>query len=194
MKTVEFYYDFSSPMAYLGYFRLRDIAKKTGATIVYKTMLLGAVHKGSGNTAPGLVAAKGAYMLNFDIPRYAKKYEIDFKFNPHFPVNCMNALRGAIFLEGKDDEELFREVMYKAAWKDGKNIADLDVFKEIMADAGIAPGPVLTGIADESVKQKLKDNTAEAISRGVFGAPTFYIGDEMFFGQDRLDFVEEMLS
>lgn len=194
MKTVEFYYDFASPTAFLGYFQLRKLAETYKAKIVYKPVLLGALHKATGNTPPGAVAAKGTHMLLADLPRFSKRYDVPFEFNPHFPVNCINALRGALVMEGREDEEKYREAIYRALWQEKQNIADEDVFSQVLSAADIDPSAILEGVKNEAIKQKLKDNTAEAVARGAFGAPTFYIGDEMYFGQDRLDFIEEVLA
>lgn len=194
MKTVEFYYDFASPTAFIGYHRLIKLAKKYPVNIVYKPILLGALHKATGNTPPGTVPAKGAYLLLVDLPRFTKQHNIELEFNPHFPVNCIKALRGALFMEGKDQEDKYRETIYNAIWQNKENIADETVFKNILSAVDIDPAPILAGIEDEAIKQKLKDNTAEAVDRGAFGAPTFYVGEEMFFGQDRLDFVESILA
>ena len=193
MKTVVFYYDFASPTAYLGYFRLREIVSQYDAKIDHRPILLGALHKCSNNTPPGAVPAKGAYLL-VDMPRFSKRYGVPLVFNPHFPVNCIKALRGALVMEGHVDEEKYREAVYKAVWQDEQNIADEVIFKQVLKDVGIDAEPILQGITEDSIKQKLKDNTAEAIARGAFGAPTFFVGEEMFFGQDRLDFVEALLA
>lgn len=193
MKTVEFYYDFASPTAFLGYHRIRKLTERYDFNLIYKPILLGALHKAAGNTPPGLVPAKGVYMLA-DMERFSKLYDIPLEFNPHFPVNCIKSLRGAIVMEGNEQEEQYREAIYNAVWQDQKNIAEEEVFTEVLDAAGIDSAPILLGVVEESVKQKLKDNTEEAVNRGAFGAPTFFIDEQMFFGQDRLDFVEKLLS
>jgi len=211
MKTLEFYYDFASPMAYLGYFRLLKMQQSIRFTVHYKPILLGALHKGSGNVPPGLVPAKGDFMLK-DIERHSAYYDIPFQFNEYFPVNCISALRGAIFLGNTEGESCFKandicknndqnitmiehylRTMFIAVWRDNKNIADTKVFESVLEHAGLDSVNILKGIQDFSVKDQLKCNTEEALQRGAFGAPTFYLDDEMYFGQDRLDFIERAL-
>ncbi len=194
MKTVKFYYDFASPTAFLAYHQLKKITDRQGAKISYKPILLGALHQATGNSPPGLVPNKGTWMLQHDLPLFSKRYGIELVFNPHFPINCIKALRGSIFLEGTDQEELYRETIFNAVWQQEKNIGDMEVFEKILSAAEFDAQAILNGIEQESVKEKLKALTNEAAERGAFGAPTFYIGDQMFFGQDRLDFIEEALA
>lgn len=193
MVTIEFYYDFASPAAFLGYHHLQTLVKKYKPQVIYKPVLLGAVHKATGNLSPINVPSKAKWSLSQDFPRFCKRYNLNMVFNPFFPVNCINALRGAIAIEGKGQEELYRLTVFNAMWQEKKNISDISVFKQVLIDAGFEADVIIEAISDDNIKEKLKENTTEAVNRGVFGTPTFFIGEDMYFGQDRLDFVEEVL-
>jgi 2-hydroxychromene-2-carboxylate isomerase len=191
-RTVEFFYDFTSPTAFLAWTQLPKIAARTGAKLVYRPMFLGGVMQATENRPPGTVAAKGRWM-QADLERWAKRYGVSFARNPHFPMLTLLTQRIAVGLQGRPEFERYLEAVFKAAWLDQKNIADKAVLAEVLAAAGL-DAPALIALADDPAnKEKLKANTDEAVARGAFGAPTFFVGDEMHFGQDRLDFVEEAL-
>lgn len=191
-KTVEFYFDFGSPAAYLAWRRIGAVAERTGATVKPIPILLGGVFKATGNSAPISVPAKGAYLFT-DLARYAKKFGVPLNFNPFFPINTVSLMRGAAGLAGSDDFCRYCDAVYDAIWRDGRNMGDADVVREVLTTAGIDPAHYESLIADPAVKDKLKTDTETVVARGGFGAPTFFVDGEMFFGQDRLDFVEEAL-
>ena len=193
-KTVEFFYDFGSPTVYLAATQLPDIAASVGATIDWRPMLLGGVFKSTGNQSPVVVPAKAAYMNN-DLKRFAKRYGVPFRFNPHFPINTLALMRGAVAYQ--DDvvvSSTYRDAIFMAIWVEARNLNEPDVIGQVLSDAGLDPAELMNRIGQQTVKDRLIANTEEAVNRGVFGAPTFFVGEQMFFGQDRLDFVAEALS
>ena len=193
-KTVEFFYDFGSPTVYLAATQLPDIAASVGATIDWRPMLLGGVFKSTGNQSPVVVPAKAAYMNN-DLKRFAKRYGVPFRFNPHFPINTLALMRGAVAYQ--DDvvvSSTYRDAIFMAIWVEARNLNEPDVIGQVLSDAGLDPAELMNRIGQQNVKDQLIANTEEAVNRGVFGAPTFFVGERMFFGQDRLDFVADALS
>ena len=193
-KTVEFFYDFGSPTVYLAATQLPAIAAAVGATIDWRPMLLGGVFKSTGNQSPVVVPAKAAYMNN-DLERFAKRYGVPFSFNPHFPINTLALMRGAAAYQ--DDvvaSSTYRDAIFMAIWVEARNLNEPDVIGQVLSDAGLDPAELMNRIGQQTVKDQLIANTEEAVNRGVFGAPTFFVGERMFFGQDRLDFVADALS
>jgi 2-hydroxychromene-2-carboxylate isomerase len=193
-KTLEFYFDFGSPTAYLAHKRLGQLAKQYNLEVVYRPILLGGVFKASGNSSPVAVPAKGKYMLEQDLPRFAKRYGVPLNFNPHFPINTLNLMRGVIAAERLDCVEPYVNAMFDAVWVDGKNMGDPEVVAATLADTGLDAEALLELSQDGEVKAELISRTEEAVARGCFGAPSMFMDDDMFFGQDRLDFVEEALQ
>jgi 2-hydroxychromene-2-carboxylate isomerase len=192
-KTVEFFYDFTSPTAYLAWTQLPAIVKRTGGKLVYRPMFLGGVMQTTGNRPPGTVEAKGRWM-QADLARFARRYGVPFARNPHFPMMTLLTQRIAVGIVDTPDFERYLAAVFNAAWRDGKNIADKAVLAEALTSAGLDAAKLIAMADDPANKEKLKANTDEAVARGAFGAPTFFVGDEMHFGQDRLDFVEEALA
>ena len=193
-KTVEFFYDFGSPTVYLAATQLPDIAASVGAAIDWRPMLLGGVFKSTGNQSPVVVPAKAAYMNN-DLKRFAKRYGVPFRFNPHFPINTLALMRGAVAYQ--DDAvaaSTYRDAIFTAIWVEARNLNEPDVIGQVLSAAGLDPAELMNRIGQQTVKDQLIANTEEAVNRGVFGAPTFFVGEQMFFGQDRLDFVAEAIS
>ncbi len=193
-KTLEFYFDFGSPTAYLAHKRLGQLAEQYDLEVVYRPILLGGVFKASGNNSPVAVPAKGKYMLQQDLPRFAKRYGVPLNFNPHFPINTLNLMRGVIAAERLDCVEPYVNAMFDAVWVDGKNMGDPEVVAATLADTGLDVAALLELSQDPEVKAELISRTEEAVARGCFGAPSMFMDDDMFFGQDRLDFVEEALQ
>jgi len=191
-KTVEFFYDFTSPTAYLAWARLPAIIQRTGATLVYRPMFLGGVMQTTGNRPPGTVAAKAKWMAA-DLQRWAKRFNTPYRPNPHFPMMTLMVQRAAQEWVGRPDFENYLAAIFNAAWQEQKNIADKGVLTEVLGAAGFSPDEFFAAAENPANKEKLKAVTDEAVARGVFGAPTFFVGEEMHFGQDRLDFVEEAL-
>lgn len=194
-KTVEFFFDVGSPAAYLAWTQLPAIARDTGATIAYKPFLLGGVFQATGNRSPMEVSAKGRY-LQADLERFAQRYGVPFRHNPHFPINTLALMRMVLGLQLREPQRMvpFVDAIYRAIWVDGKDMNDPAVAGAVIRQAGFDPGKLLALAADPAVKDELKAVTQEAVARGAFGAPTFFVGKDMFWGQDRLDFVKEALQ
>jgi 2-hydroxychromene-2-carboxylate isomerase len=194
-KAVEFYFDVGSPAAYLAWTQLPQIARAAGAEIEYRPFLLGGVFQATGNRSPMEVPAKGQYMQD-DLQRFARRYGVPFAHNPHFPINTLTLMRGAIGLQMREPARMvpYVDAVYRAIWVDGKNMNDAATVGKVLQQAGFPPEQLLALASDQAVKDHLKAETQEAVARGVFGAPTFFVGQDMFWGQDRLDFVKESLQ
>ncbi len=194
-KTLEFFFDFGSPTSYLAYTQLPKIAADAGATLSWRPMLLGAVFKATGNASPVSVPAKGKWMLS-DMKLWARHYGVPLKFNPHFPINTLTLMRGAVAyqMHQPQDFERYVGVVYRALWESQLNLGDPAVLASTLLDAGFDVEAFMALVGDAEVKAKLVSSTEEAVSRGVFGAPTCFVGEQMFFGQDRLEFVRAALA
>ena len=194
-KTVEFFFDLGSPATYLASTQLPRICQQTDSQLIYVPMLLGGVFKATGNASPVTIAAKGRYMFQ-DLARYAKRYGVPLKFNPHFPINTLMLMRAVTGMQLRHPErlEVFIDCLFRALWVEGRNMDDPQTVAAVLTEHGFDPAETLALTADEQVKTALKDNTERAVQRGVFGAPSMFVGDQLFFGQDRLDFVVEALS
>lgn len=191
-NTIEVYFDVGSPASYLAWTQLPALADRNDAGINWKPMLLGGVFKATGNQSPGTIPAKGHY-TRVDLARFAKQYGVPFESNPYFPINTLQLMRGATgYLESPRFQE-YLNAIFTAIWVDKKNLNDPDVVSEVLTNAGFDPSEVLALSDKSEVKEQLKHTTEEAVSRGVFGAPTCFVANEMFFGQDRLDWVEKAL-
>lgn len=190
MKTIEFLFDVGSPTTYLAHRRIPDLIARTGAEVVYVPVLLGGIFKATGNASPVTVPAKGVYM-GADMARFAKKFGVTLNMNPYFPINTITMMRMAAGLVGEDPFPMLVDTLFDAMWKGRKNMGDPEVLASVLAGTGFDPAALLAVAESAEAKDRLKTNTETAVARGAFGAPTFFVGDEMFFGQDRLDFVEE---
>ncbi len=192
-RTLEFYYDYGSPYSYLADTQVDAIAKRAGATLVRKPMLLGGVFKATGNSSPAALAQKSRWSA-FDMPMWARHYGVPFQRNPFFPVNTLALMRGAAAAQIDGLFERYHPAIYKAMWVDGRNLNDIAEVAEVLTAAGLDARQFGTRIQDQDAKDRLKATTDEAVARGVFGAPTSFVGDMMFFGNDRLPFVEMALK
>ena len=194
-KAVEFYFDVGSPAAYLAWTQLPKLAQEVQAEIVYRPFLLGAVFQATGNRSPTEIPAKGQYLLD-DLARHARRYGVEFRHNPYFPINTLTLMRGALGLLMRDPGRMpaYVDAVYRAIWVDAKNMNDHATVAEVLQRAGFQPEQLLALASDQAVKDQLKVQTQDAVSRGVFGAPTFFVNNQMFWGQDRLDFVKEQLQ
>ena len=194
-KAVDFYFDVGSPASYLAATQLPRLCKEAGAQLNYKPMLLGAVFQATGNSSPANIPAKGRYTFD-DLTRHADRYGVPFRLNPHFPINTLMLMRGAVGMQREESGRFadYLDAVFKAIWVDGENMNDAAVVARMLGAAGLEPARVIALVNDPVVKDALKQNTTEAVARGVFGAPTMFVGSEMFFGQDRLGFVREALA
>jgi len=193
-KTVEFYFDVGSPTSYLAYTQLRKICDETGSTLSLRPMLLGGVFKATGNASPNEVPAKARYSI-IDLDRFARRYDVPLVFNPYFPINTLNLMRAIVAVQRLQPERFiaFLDLTFKAMWVDSRNLNDPGVLSATLKAGGFEPAQVFGWVSDPQVKETLKAETEAAVARGIFGAPSMFVGDDLFFGQDRVDFVREAL-
>lgn len=194
-RQVEFFFDFGSPYSYLAYKELPRVAARTGATIIWRPMLLGGVFKATGNHSPMEIPAKRQWS-DGDLDCWARRYGAPFRLNPHFPINTLALMRGAIGYQRKGEAEFHRYVdaIFTAMWETGRNLNDPVEIGKVLVAAGLDPREALAMLDDPEVKADLKRVTEEAVARGIFGAPSFIVGDKLYWGNDRLLFVEEQLA
>ena len=193
-KTIDFIFDFASPNGYLSWKVMPDIVARTGAQVNIIPCLLGGLFKITGNQAPmtafGGVKGKLAYE-GLETRRFIAKHGLSaFKMNPNFPVNTLLIMRGFIAAGRMGVGPAYMEVVLKAMWEDGQKMDDPAVVAQVLAAAGLDAKAILEATQDPEVKAELGANTEAASERGAFGIPTFFVGDEMFFGKDRLGQVE----
>jgi len=189
-KTVEFLFDVGSPTTYLAHKRLPGLVERTGAQVVYKPILLGALFKATGNASPATIPAKSRWM-GTDLARFARRHGVEYRSNPYFPINTLHLMRGATGLMGDPRFDAYVDAVFEAMWREPRNLGDPAELVPVLARAGVSPDEFRELTEREDVKARLKVASEAAVARGAFGAPTFFVGEEMFFGQDRLDFVEE---
>lgn len=194
-RSVDFLFDYGSPAAYLAWTQLDRLAADTGAQVNMQPILLGGVFQATGNRAPITVPAKGSYLFK-DLDRHARAYGVPLAMNPHFPINTITLMRIDVALTLRADPRLdaYRKAVFEAVWVDRKNMGDPATVAAVLAPAGFAADELVAMAADPQVKETLKTWTQQAVDRGVFGAPTFFVGNEMFWGQDRLAFVRAALT
>jgi 2-hydroxychromene-2-carboxylate isomerase len=193
--AIEFLFDFGSPNVYLAYRALPPILERTGARLEITPCLLGGIFKATNNQSPIVafapVKGKVAYEM-LEIRRFVARNLIDrFRLNPHFPVNTLMLMRGLIGAQERGYETQYIEMGLKGMWEDGLKLDDPEVLAATIHAAGLDSVSLIALAQTDAVKQKLADNTAKAVERGVFGLPAFFVGQEMFWGKERLGQVEE---
>lgn len=198
MKTVEFLFDFGSPNAYLAHRVIPAIEARAGAKFIYKPVLLGGLFKLTGNQAPMVAFAgipnKLAYEM-LELRRFVAAHKLTrFAMNPHFPVNTLLLMRGAVAAEIDGVLAPYIEAGFTAMWEEGLKMDDPAVWRETFAAAGLDADRLLARTKDDDVKSKLLAATEAAAARGAFGIPSFFVGDDLYFGKDRLRDVEEALA
>ena len=191
-KSVEFFFDYGSPASHLAFFELRKIAREAGAEILWRPILLGGVFKAINSHSPVEIVPKGKWMM-WDLANYAARYGVPFVHNPHFVINTLPIMRGAIVAERRGDLERYSEAMFLAIWRDALDMDDPAVIGQALAKYGFDAKAYFAGTQEQAVKDDLKARTDAAIARGVFGLPTFFVGEKMWWGQDRLEWVKEAL-
>jgi len=192
-RELEFFFDYGSPFSYLADTQLAGLAARTGARVVYRPMLLGGVFKETGNASPIAIEAKRKYMIA-DLLRWAAHYGLPAPHNSYFPINTMHLMRGALAAERLGAFPAYHRAIFNAFWRDGLNLADAAVAGTVIERAGVDARRVAAMAQEHPVKEALRAATEEAVRRGAFGAPTFFVGDEMFWGNDRMMFIEEALA
>lgn len=193
-RRLEFFFDYGSPYSYLADTRLPGLVERTGCALVHRPMLLGGVFKATGNRSPMQepVEPKRRYGA-LELERFARHYGCAFRRNPHFPINTLSLMRVAHAAVDRGVFPRFHEVVYPAFWAEGENLGDEAVVRRVLEGAGLDGKALLRAAGEPDAKASLRATTDEAVARGAFGAPTFFVGEEMFFGTDRLDFVEAAL-
>ncbi|SDJ52970.1 2-hydroxychromene-2-carboxylate isomerase [Variovorax sp. OV700] len=194
-KSVDFFFDVGSPSSYLAWTQLPGLCASHGADLVYRPMLLGGVYQATGNASPATIPVKGRY-TQMDYERHARRYGVPFQGNPHFPVITLFLMRAVTGIQLRRPEQLQQLLacVFKALWIDALNLNDAQLTARILTEGGFDPAEIERLTQDVETKAALKATTQEAVERGVFGAPTLFVGDQMFFGQDRMDFVREALQ
>ena len=197
-KTLELIFDFGSPNAYLAMKALPELLDRTGADLLITPCLLGGVFKATGNKAPMIqyadAPAKLAYE-NLEMRRFVEKHGLGkFRLNPHFPINTLTIMRGAIVADAEGVLDDYVDAVNRAMWEDGLKMDDADIVATFLSANGFDGPALLARTQEPEIKAKLVANTEVAVARGVFGIPTFFVGDAMFFGKDRLGQVEEALA
>lgn len=185
---IEFFYDFGSPAAYLAWTQLPRL--EAAGEVAMRPFLLGGVFKATGNASPVMVAAKGAWMTR-DMKRWAKRYGVPLRFPKEFPVNTLLLMRAAAGLEGDPRYAAYVRAVFEAMFGRGEAMGEPATVGATLKAAGFDPAELMALAEDAGVKNRLKASTEEAVARGAFGAPTFFVGEEMHFGNDRVDWVIE---
>ena len=196
--SVEFHFDFGSPNAYLSHLVIPAIEARTGVAFNYVPVLLGGVFKATGNVSP-MVSLQGIKnkpeYQRLETQRFVRQHGIsEFRPNPHFPVNTLQIMRGAVFAEGEGFLAAYVDAVYRHMWAEAKKMDDAEVMVAALAASDLPAERIMVGIQDPDVKAKLIANTEAAVERGVFGSPSFFVGDELFFGKDKLRDVEEEIE
>ena len=197
MVKVEFHFDFGSPNAYLSHLVIPEIEKRTGVKFEYVPVLLGGVFKATNNRSPAEslqgIKNKPDYE-RLETTRFLRRHNITrYKSNPFFPVNTLMMMRGAIAAQSLDVFARYVDEMYRNMWAEPKKMDDPNIFRTALDEAGLENGRILELIQTPKIKDQLIENTRRSVERGTFGSPTFYVGNEIFFGKDRLRDVEEMI-
>ena len=195
MASFDFYFDFGSPAAYLAYTQLPKLCAATGAQARWMPMLLGGVFQATGNASPVSVPAKGRYVF-VDFKRFADAYGVPLNTNPHFPITTTTLMRMVTALQMHSDPRMqrFMDVIFQSIWVDSLNLNDPVIVAQVLANAGLDAAALLAMANEQATKDQLKAVTMRAVARGVFGAPTFFVGEEMFWGQDRIEQVKAALT
>lgn len=196
MKTVELHYDFSSPNAYFAAELLPAIAEKHGARIEWRPILLGGLFKALGGPmTPGMTSPEKSAWSLADLERHGTRYGIPFRFASRFPLNTTRPLRVALVAgEHGLDHAAFARAVFRAYWAEDRDISEATVLAEILAGLGADAAALLARTEEPAVKEALRAATDQARIRGVFGVPSYFVGDELHFGKDRLDFVDAALA
>jgi 2-hydroxychromene-2-carboxylate isomerase len=192
----EFHFDFGSPNAYLAHKVLPSITARTGIAFVYVPVLLGGVFKAT-NNAPPMVQFQGVRNKNeyaqLEMQRFITQHQIPFALNPHFPVNTITIMRGAVAAEMDGIVEAYVDAVFDLMWKTPKKLDDPAITKAALDEAGFDGTAILARTQDQAVKERLLENTEASVDRGTFGSPTFYVNGEIYFGKDRLAEVEQAI-
>lgn len=193
MNVIDFYYDIGSPYSYLCATQIDGVAAKHGREVRWKPMLLGAVFKATGNDMPARVPAKAKWMLQ-DLDLWAKNYGVPFAFPPLFPANTVRAMRACVAASERGKGRALSLGLFEAYWSRGLDPSSEEGIRQAAAVAGLSGDELLAAVESQAIKDGLRRTTDEAISRGVFGAPAIVVGEQLFWGNDRLPLLDRMLA
>jgi|TARA_B110001452_G_scaffold264677_1_gene268071 2-hydroxychromene-2-carboxylate isomerase len=186
-KPFDFYFDFVSPYSFLAHKEIRKIEKKYQIKMKYKPILLGGLHNLHNIKAPAFIPAKAKFMIR-DCKMVANKQKIDFKFNSYFPIKTLNLMRGVLVAQEDDCKSFYIDTIFNSIWNDGLNMNDQNIIDKILKNMNVNPKTFFLRSMSQNIKDQLKKKTSDAFEKGVFGAPTFFINNKIFWGQDRLEF------
>tara|TARA_Y100000590_G_scaffold466843_1_gene643560 strand:+ start:4056 stop:4646 length:591 start_codon:yes stop_codon:yes gene_type:complete len=188
-SSIEFYFDFISPYSYIAHKRYLEIKKDKKINFIYKPILLGGLHNLAKITAPGLIKSKIKYLKD-DCAMVSKKFSINFKFNNRFPINTLTLMRGILAID-ESKKQNYIDKFFEAYWYSNTNLSDEKEIAKILKDLDINPKKFFLDVKNQNIKDKLKELTSDAFKKKIFGAPTFYVNNKIFWGQDRLDYALE---
>ena len=197
MQNIDFIYDFGSPNAYLAHKVLPEMAARMKAKVTYMLVLLGGVFKATNNQSPFHAFAGVKGKLDYErteIRRFVQRHSLPFTMNPHFPINTLGLMRGATYAVGKEWESKYIDAVFNAMWVTGQNMGDVPTISSVLEKSDLPVQEILQATQQDEVKQALISATNAAVERGVFGAPTMFAKDHMFFGKDALPDLEWQLS
>ena len=186
-KFIDFYFDFSSPYAYIGYKEIKKLEKKNSFKIKFMPIFLGGLHNAAGITPAAFIKLKSKYMIE-DTKLVSKKKNISFHFNSYFPIKTVNFMRGVLIAEKDNSEKNFIEKIFNTIWMDGLNMNDPIVINKVLKNIDLNHEIFLKKVSDQKVKDKLRKLTDDALKKKIFGVPTFVVNKKMFWGQDRLSY------
>ena len=186
-KSFDFYFDFVSPYSFIAHKKIRRLEKKTSVKIKYKPILLGGLHNLHNIKAPAFIPAKAKFMIR-DCKMIADKEQIKFKFNSYFPIKSLNLMRGVLVAQEDDFKSFYIDNIFNAIWKDGLNMNDQNIIDKILKNIEINPKTFLLRSSSQNIKESLKNKTNDAYEKGIFVAPSFFINNKIFWGQDRIEF------
>ncbi len=192
-KHIDFYFDLSSPYSYLAATQLDAIANRHGATIAWKPLVLAAVFKAQGNVMPAVCVPKAQYMVK-DLARWAEHYGVPFQMSSRFPLPTIRGMRLIIAAESSGRSGDLAKSLFAGMWERDLDISSDAVLRTLVSECGLSADELMAATETSAVKDKLRAYTDEAISRGVFGAPAMMVDGELFWGNDRLHFLEQQLS
>jgi 2-hydroxychromene-2-carboxylate isomerase len=197
-QKVEFLFDFGSPNAYLSHEAIPAIEKRTGASFEYVPILLGGIFKATNNRSPveTLAGVKNKpEFMQLETERFIKRFNVQpYVWNPYFPINTLNLMRGAVAAQSEGVFKKYVEAAFHHMWREPKKMDDPQVAVKALTESGLDGARLLTRAQDADVKAKLIENTQKAVERGAFGSPTFFVGNEIFFGKEQLREVEELVT
>lgn len=198
MTTLDFYYDFGSPNAYMAREALKGVSARTGLNVIEHPVLIGGIFKLTHNQPPWMAHAKCAPKMRYmmlELERFVKDHDLkNYKMNAHFPVNTLLPMRAAIAAQEAGVHDPFVEVVFKAMWEESQNIGDPNILETVLNSAGLDGNALIEPTQDQAIKDKLMKATQAVVDRGAFGLPTFFLGDEMYFGKDRVWMIEKKVS